>query len=241
MKTFKFGFKVRELPSSESQAVTAKETEEYLMKKLKKSLGMCKDTMWQLAGHFSRTDRVTDAVNIILALLTLSENDEERASCFLALGGNTEKTNDYAKAAEYYQEAFLLKSSHKHSWYFTNNNLGYCLNQLQRFEEAKNYFLTAIKTDPTRSNAYKNLGLCFQGLGEYIKSAKCFIAAIKADASDSRPLNHLKDLLREHPELKVDFPGLEENLNSCEKVVELARKMQPDFDAYWKELRRQFN
>jgi len=243
MKLFKFGFRLAEQPQLKDKseiALTAEELEKLLLNLLKDHKED-KQTMWNLVRLYKQTNRLKDAFNIASQLLHLSENDEERAFYFMQLGALMELMNDYEHAAEYYQEGFLLKPSNKQTWYFMNNNLGYSLNQLQRFEEAKGYLLTAVKTDPTRSNAYKNLGLCFQGLCEYTKALKCFIAAIKADAADSRPLNHLKDLLREHPELNGDFPGLEENLNSCEKVVELARKMQPDFDASWQDLRRQFN
>jgi tetratricopeptide (TPR) repeat protein len=242
MKEFKFRLKVEELPKNENQmALTGKELEKLFLKKLKERNGMCKETMWCLARLYGQTNRLRDAVIFISKILTLSENNEERSECFLALGGIMEKINGYAQAAEYYREAFLLKSSNKNTWYFTNNNLGYCLNQLQRFEEAKNYLFTAIKTDPTRSNAYKNLGLCFQGLGEYRKAAKCFITAIKVNGSDTRPMNHLKNLLQEHSELFDEIPDLEEKVDACKKVVEHARTIQPDFNFYWNELRNKFN
>jgi len=242
MKVFKFGYSLQKLPEvKSSMALTGKELEVLLLKKLEGGNSACKETMWNLARLYSRSNRLKDALEFMSKLLSLSENDEERASCLLAMGGIMEKMDDYEHAAVCYREGFLLNPADKRTWYFINNNLGYCLNQLQRFAEAREYFLTAIKTDPTRSNAYKNLGLCFQGLGEYIKAAKCFIAAIKADAADARPLNHLKDLLKDHPELNGNIADLEEKVTFCDSVTDLARKMQPDFASWWEECRRQFN
>ena len=207
------------------------------LQKLEESNGICQDTLYNLAHLYKKTNRLQEAHILMLKHLDLCVNDEQRASSLFTLGQIMEDMGDYARAAGYYREAYSVKSFNQFTRYFINNNLGYCLNQLKEFEEAKGYLLSALKIDPNLPNAYKNLGLCYWGLEEYAKAVRCFIAGTKAYPADRRSLKHLEELINEHPELDADIPAFMEGVKSCKNTLELAQKMQPDFDAYWEELR----
>jgi tetratricopeptide (TPR) repeat protein len=154
-----FFFRKESLPDGE--AITAEEAKDFLPKQLKERNGTCKKTLWQLARVYSKLKRHDEALNFIYKLLQLSDDKEENASFFLALGQLMEQTGDYQAAIEYYRGAFSLKPSNAAVWYLVNNNLGFCLNKLKRHREAEGYLDAAVKIDPTRPNAYKNLGLFF--------------------------------------------------------------------------------
>ena len=211
--------------------------EEFYLQKLEESKGMCQTTLYNLAYLYKKTNRLQEAHILTSRLLELCVNDEQRSASLFTLGQIMEDMNDYARAAEYYRQAYSMKSFDKQTRYFINNNLGYCLNQLKEFEEAKGYLLSALKIDPNLPNAYKNLGLCYWGLEEHAKAVRCFIAGTKAYPADRRSLKHLDELINEHPELDADIPAFMEGVKSCKNTLELAQKMQPEFDDYWEELR----
>jgi len=232
-----FFFRKASLP--EGGAITLDETEESLLRQLEESGGTCKKTLWQLARVRSMMGKQSEALGHVQKLLQLSDDIEENASYFLALGQLMEQMGDFASAIEYYRGGSLLKPSGKATWYWINNNLGFCLNQLEKYDEAEGYLRAAIQAAPKMSNAYKNLGLCFQGRGDYARAAKCFVIALKVNASDARPLKHIEELLEGHPEVLCEIPDLPGQIEMCRKAVESARKAQPDFKAHWRKLRKQ--
>ena len=230
-----FFFRRESLPDGE--AMTAEEAEQFLLKQLEERNGKCKKTLWQLARVYSHMKRHEDALNCIYKLMQLSDEREENASFFLALGQLMEQMRDFPAAIEYYRGAFCLKPSRTRVWYLVHNNLGFCLNVLKRYDEAEGYLESAIKIDPSRSNAYKNLGLCFMGRGRFVKAIENFVAALRADASDPRTLGHLEELLADRPELFEKIPDLTKILTDCRRAVRAAHDCQPDFEKHWKELR----
>jgi tetratricopeptide (TPR) repeat protein len=214
------------------------EAEESLLAQFEERDGTCKDTLWQLVRVYSFMKRHDDALNYLYKMMQLSDDKEENASFFLTLGQLMEQKGDYQAAIEYYRGAFCLKPSRNEVWYLVNNNLGFCLNELKRYNEAEDYLQDAIRIDPTRANAYKNLGLCFMGRGDYIRAAEYFINAIKVNASDPRSLQHLEELVSDHAELFKEIPGLSRVLMQCRKAVNTALESQPDFEKHWNRLRR---
>ena len=237
-ENFYFRFRRAFLPKG-GEAITLEEAEEFFLEQLEDRGGACKDTLWQLVRVYSFMKRPDDALNYLYKMIQLSDDKEENASFFLTLGQMMEQKGDYAAAIEYYRGAFCLKPSNNDVWYWVNNNLGFSLNQLGRYDEAEGYLQAAIRIDPTRANAFKNLGLCFMGRGDYIRAAENFIAAVKTNASDPRALKHLEDLLSGHPELFGEITDLPRILMQCRKAVKTALESQPDFEKRWKKLRKQ--
>jgi tetratricopeptide (TPR) repeat protein len=231
-----FCFRKASVP--EGEAVTFEEAEEFLLRQLQERGGTCRKTLWQLARLYSMMGRQSEAVSYVQKLLQLSDDIEENASYFLALGQLMEQMGDFASAAEYYRGGLLLKTSNSATRYWLNNNLGFCLNEFGRYDEAEGYLLAAVKMAPRMSNAYKNLALCHQGKGDYTRAAKGFIIALKRNASDARPLKHLEDLLKEHRDVLCEIPNLPGQIEICRKAVEGARQAQPDFKKHWRKLRR---
>ena len=82
------------------------------------------------------------------------------------------------------------------------------------------------------------MGSCHQGLGDRAGAASRFVEATRADASDERSVRHLEDLVKAHPEILTEVPGVANDLESCREAVEVAKSLQPDFAANWLELRR---
>jgi tetratricopeptide (TPR) repeat protein len=232
----RFNFKRSSFPKGE--ALTAEEAESRLLQQLEDRGGTCKETLWQLAAVRGRMGRHPEALAHLQRLLQLTDDVEENASCFLALGQLMEQTADFAAAIKYYHGGLLLKPTKSTTSYWLNNNLGYCLNVLKRHEEAETYLRRAIKIAPNISNAYKNLALSFQGRSNYAKAARCFILAIKTNASDARPLKHLEELAKAHPEVLGDIPNLAKQIEMSKRAVEFAKKAQPDWEKHWKEQRR---
>lgn len=232
-----FFFRKASLP--EGEAVTLDEAEECLLRRLEERGGTCKDTLWQLARLHSMMGRQDKAVVLVQRLLQLSDDVEENACYLLALGQLMEQVEDFASAAEYYRGGLLLKPARRDTWYWLNNNLGFCLNELRQYDEAEVYLWRAIKVAPRMCNAYKNLGLCFRGKGDYARAAKCLILALKVNASDARPLRHLEELLEDNPEVLCDIPDLPGQIEVCRKAVEYAQQVQPDLREHWKKQRRE--
>lgn len=232
-----FFFKKARLPDGE--AVTMEEAEESLLRRLGEREGKCKETLWQLARVRSMMGKQPLAMGHVQKLLQLSDDVEENASYFLALGQLMEQMGDFAAAVEYYRGGFLLKPSRSATRYWIHNNLGFCLNELGRHDEAEGYLRAAVKMAPGMSNAYKNMGLCFRGKGDYVRAAKCFVLALKRNASDARPLKHLEELAEAHPGVLSEIPGLAGQMEMCRKAVEGARQAQPNFEKHWRRLRRE--
>jgi tetratricopeptide (TPR) repeat protein len=236
-KEWVFFFEKLRLPGG--RAVTREEAEEFLLEQLEERGGCCRKTLRVLAGLRMMMGKHSLALSHFHKLLQMSDDVEENAVCFLGLGGLMEREADFASAAEYYRTGILLKPARRDIWYWLNNNLGFCLNQLKRYDEAEGCLYSAIRAAPRISNAYKNLGLCFQGKGDYVRSAKCLILALKVNASDDRPLNHLEELLENHPEILRDIPDLPMQIDMCRKAVECAQQAQPDLREHWEKLRRE--
>jgi tetratricopeptide (TPR) repeat protein len=126
---------------------------------------------------------------------------DEKAYYCLSAGQSMERCGDYNAALACYGQAFALTPEKNDVWYFLHNNLGFCLNQFERYQEAEAYCLEAIDIDPSRHNAYKNLGVSLQGQGDYIAAARLYLRAAEIRPADPRALQHLYALLREHPEV----------------------------------------
>ncbi len=135
-----------------------------------------------------------------------------------------EQLSDYQAALDAYSRAFQLPQEQNENWYFLNNNLGYCLNQVGQYQEAEKYCRAATDIEPRRHNAWKNLGIALQGQGLYVEAAKNLIRATNLCPTDSRALAHLADLIAGHREILKKIPGLLTLLNECYDAVQQATK-----------------
>jgi tetratricopeptide (TPR) repeat protein len=161
-------------------------------------------TLWAFADECAEEGHLGTAYNYWDKVLTLVEEPARRAHCLLSMGQVRELSGAYEAAAETYARAFEIEQEPDAVWYFLNNNLGYCLNQLGRHTEAVGYCRAAIRIDKRRHNAHKNLGVALQGTGKYPEAAKSYMRAVKACPEDERALGHLRDLVTTHPEVQCD-------------------------------------
>jgi tetratricopeptide (TPR) repeat protein len=213
-----FRFSVPQVP--DGKPVTRDEAEKLLLQRLQEHQADPEDALWQLARFYSVTGRQQLAFPYVEQLLTRTTDPEKKAACYLAMGQLMEQVRDFETAIRCYTQALSLEPVNSQTWYFIQNNLGYCLNHFGRFEEAERYCQAAIQTDSTRYNAYKNLGLSLQGQGFYAPAARCFVAAVQADAADPRALQHLEQLWASHPDIELDVPDIWDQLVACRKAVE---------------------
>jgi tetratricopeptide (TPR) repeat protein len=144
---------------------------------------------------------------------SITDDPQGRARIHLAAGLIFERAGDYRSATECYKEAFALPREKDRTWYFLHNNLGYCLNQLGRHDEAERLCRDAIEIDPDSYNAYKNLGVALQGQGKFPEAAVLFLRAALIYPPDPRSLGHLEDLLLNHrEEVEGEIPDIADHL-----------------------------
>ncbi len=168
------------------------------------------------AGHFDA------ALTYIKKVLPLVDAPGQKAECFLRMGLVFEAIGDYKAAEEAYSRSFDLPQEQNTTWYFLNNNRGFCLNQTGRYREAERYCRAAITIEPDRHNAHKNLGVALAGLGRYAEAAKRYIRATKLCPADSRAMSLLDELFACHKEIVQDIPDFLAQLLECHELVQKA-------------------
>jgi tetratricopeptide (TPR) repeat protein len=151
-------------------------------------------------------------------LLANPKSPDDRARAYVTLGCICEHELNWEAAISNYARAIEASPHDTSLRYFSNNNLGYSLIQLGRYDEAEEYCEAAIEVDDERHNAHKNLGLARQGQGRWVDAAFCFARASRLSPSDPRSWWHLEQLLTTRPHLLSQSPGLK-------KEVELLRDM----------------
>ena len=102
--------------------------------------------------------------------------------------------------------------------------------QLGEFAKAEKYCRAAIHINPNRANGFKNLALALQGQGRHREAARSFVDATQANAADARSLGHLDALLKDHPELQLEFAP---ELECCRKAVALVAEKLAQAEAAW--------
>jgi tetratricopeptide (TPR) repeat protein len=175
--------------------------------------------MWRLAQSLKSVGMAEMAEQKFRLLLDLVDNLEAKAQIVLALGQMAEQARDYHLAVSFYRQALSMEPADSWTWYYIQNNLGYSLNQLARYEEGETYCRRAIASDPKFPNAHKNLGLALLGQLRLREAAACFIEATHADALDPRATDHFSDLLDQCPTLRDEFATA---LESCKNEVKEA-------------------
>jgi Flp pilus assembly protein TadD len=187
-----------------------------------------RDALWQLVRFLSVTGRQAEGLEILDALLSSTVEPEVRAEITLAMGQLMERLDDYQSASVAYSRGVSLEPVGERTWYLLHNNLGYCLNQMGRHEDAEHWCRAAIQIAPERHNAHKNLGVACQGRGRYAEAALAFIHAVHREAGDPRALQHLGELVGSHPEIVTEIPDIHGQLESCSMAVEAARLVRKE-------------
>lgn len=126
---------------------------------------------------------------------------DDAARAHLTLGCVHEHEADWEAAIASYRQVLANDPQDPVVQYFGNNNLGYSLIQLGRFDEAEDYCLAAIDVDVHRHNAHKNLGLVYQGQGRWLDAALSFLLAYELNPRDPRAWHHLEQALASRPAL----------------------------------------
>jgi tetratricopeptide (TPR) repeat protein len=230
-----FRFTLPEKPPEDGTPVTAEQAEQLLLKQIETHQRPQDQVLWDLARLYHQTGRCTEAIARIKQLVAITGSAETKAQCCLAMGQSSEKLRDYEAAIRYYSEAMTLEPADSDTWYFIQNNLGYCLNHFGRFVEAEPYCRRAITTDPLRYNAHKNLGISLEGEGDYAGAATCYIKAVVMDAADGRALKRLEQLAENHPTVTIDVPEFEAQLRGCRMAVKEASEARDEVLKQWKQ------
>lgn len=179
-----------------------------------------KEFLWMLSVKCDEKGWHEVAYRYVEKVLSLAETPGEKAHYLLAMGIAKERSGDYKAAAEAYSLAFELPQEPDETWYFLNNNPGYCLNQLGQHQEAEKYCRAAIEIQPRYHNAHKNLGIALQGQGRYAEAARSLLRAAKICPTDRRALRHLEDLLTAHKEILEAIPDLLSQRLECHEAAQ---------------------
>jgi len=219
-KRLDFRFEIPPAPVGPVVELSLEQTEKLLLRKLDEAQADPVSALWDLAQFYKLTAQHEKALQQLRKLIELVPNPEAKANFIFTMGQAMEQVGDYPAAIRYYKEAEALEPARTFTWYFINNNLGFCLNTLGQFANGETYCRRAVQIDPGRCNAHKNLGIALSGQGLYRDAALCFVTATQANASDPRAFRLLQDVLKEHPELEYDF---QDEVDLCGKAIEVAR------------------
>ena len=199
--------------------LTAAEAERLLLDRVLDESIDRNEALWELGRFYCQCRQHDKAMECLRQIIERLPDPERKAACVLAMGQTMEQTHDYDAAIGYYREALALEPIQTPTWYFIQNNLGYCLVTRGKPEEAEIYCRKAIEIDQSRPNAHKNLGLALQGQGRVREAARCFVSATRVDAADARSFGLLTRLLEEQPELRPEFAV---DAECCRQAVEIA-------------------
>lgn len=234
-KRLDFRFEIPRPPAGPVVELSNEQAEKILLQKLDEAGGDPRNALWELAQFYKLSKQHEKALQRLRELIHHLPDPEDKANCVFTMGQAMEQVGDYPAAVRYYKEAEALEPAHTFTWYFINNNLGYCLNTLGKFNEGDTYCRRALAIDLKRPNAHKNLGIALAGLGQYRDAARCFVDATQANAADARAFRLLEDLLKQHPELEFDF---QDDLDCCRKAIEVAgakvQELKPVVQRGWR-------
>jgi tetratricopeptide (TPR) repeat protein len=153
-------------------------------------------------------------------LLQNPETPDDIARANLMLGCACEKESNFDMAVECYSKAITAEPRGPRIRYFANNNLGYSLVKLGRFDEAEGFCKAAIRINPGQYNAHKNLGLVFQGQEHWLDAAICFAQASHLCPDDPRARHLLEGLISARPDLISGSEELRLALNSLAPITD---------------------
>jgi tetratricopeptide (TPR) repeat protein len=144
---------------------------------------------------------------------------DDAARAHLTLGCVHEHEADWEAAIASYRQVLANDPQDPTVKYYGNNNLGFSLIQLGRFDEAEDYCLAAIEVDVHRHNAHKNLGLVHQGQGRWLDAALSFLTAYELNPRDPRAWHHLEQVLAARPVLLKQSESLRAGVEAMQKAI----------------------
>src|ERR1043166_615265 len=205
--------------SSDSAQPDLAQMERKLKEQLDQSDKNPRDVLWQLARLYNATKRHDEAMQCLRRILASESDLEVKAGCVLALGQTMEDCNNFPAAITFYREALTMEPMANRTWYLIHNNLGYCYNQIGRFDEGEKFCRLAIQINPCRPNGYKNLGVSLAAQGNYREAASSYITGTLTYPGDARSFKLLQELVKEHPDLTFDFQN---QIDRCAKSISFA-------------------
>lgn len=152
------------------------------------------------------------------SIVKILEEPKEKSFFAFSVGSLMEQNQRYADAVNWYSEACKYKSSTLEIAYFSQNNLAFCFNILDRYREAELCCRRAISLDQERHNAYKNLGIALEAQNKYKEAAECYIKACILCPHDPRSFKCLQNLVSEQKYL-LDFRNIEDGIEQYERVL----------------------
>ena len=180
--------------------------------------------LYNSASFYSEFRQFRTAQACLEQLLQVEYSPECKALVLLTLGQFSESCDDYPLAVDFYKQGLALEPVEPEVWYLINNNLGFSLNAVGRYEDGESYCREAIKINPNRHNAYKNLGISLQSAGRLLEAARSFVLAAQKELHDPRALQLLQDLVRMHPELLQQDAGLAGEIEACQRAAAAAEE-----------------
>lgn len=176
---------------------------------------------WMLfvVGFYRGINKISEAIDLLEQFIKSNHNTENKAHCHLALGQIATDEKRFAVALQHFNAALALRPDKRKVKYVLHNNIGFCLNQLNRHVEAEKYCRAAIDIDWTRASAFRNLGISLKGQGNLIGAAWVLVEAINADPSDARARQILEQVVKGNPRLSLQCPWLSGALDAENKVA----------------------
>lgn len=196
------------------------ESEKALLSKLREYQSRFEIVALQLAEEYALSRRQQEASDLVRRLIVLTDDPERKAFYLLTLGRLSEQLGEPDVAATYYADGLATEPQDRNNWYFLHNNLAHCLNERKVFQRAEWLSREAIVIDPHRHHARHTLGVALEGQGRWKEAAESYVDAVTVAPTEPQPLLRLEQLLRSHPEVVRELPGLHAKLEECHRVLE---------------------
>lgn len=192
------------------------DTEGLLLQRLNSTTTEEEYFRWMLfvVGFYRGINKISEAIDLLEGYIKAQHSTENKAHCHLALGQIATDEKRFAVALEHFKAALALRPDKVKVKYVLHNNIGFCLNQLNRFAEAEKYCRAAIDIDWARASAFRNLGISLKGQGNVIGAAWVLAEAINADPADARARQIVEQLVKANPGLNLQCPWLNNALDS---------------------------
>jgi tetratricopeptide (TPR) repeat protein len=190
------------------------DTEHLLLERLRNSESGDDYFRWLLfvVGFYRGVQKVDAAKALLERFIETTNNDEQKAHCYLTLGQIATDEQLFEAALGHFNTALGLNPKQKKIAYVLHNNAAYCLNTLHRYTEGERHCHMAIEIYWTPASGYRNLGISLKGQGKAVEAGWALVEAVKLDPSDERARVLLRALIEENSELPLHCPWVVEGL-----------------------------